>query len=116
MGVQNMKRQLWLERIREQRQSGKTVVEYCRENGYSEKRYWYYFKRLGDELEEYRNKKLPIPVAPRFAELKPIENSETNTILTSAVIESATGRYRIRVEENISERFLMKILEAVNNA
>lgn len=56
----------WTARIAACRDSGMTVREWCRENGISEKTYYYWQRRLFDTLSQQRK-----AIQPAFAEITP---------------------------------------------
>lgn len=48
----------WTERIRQCRESGLTVTEWCRENSINPKTYYYHLRKLRKEICE----QIPVPV------------------------------------------------------
>ena len=56
----------WTARIMACRSSGMTIREWCRENGLSEKSYYYWQRRLFDTLSQQQK-----GVQPTFAEITP---------------------------------------------
>lgn len=115
MGVRTMKQKMWLGIIRDCRQSEMTVKEYCRTHSLSEKSYWYFHKKLGDQLEEQMTL-LPekavtasaTPVVTEFAELRISPRERLVTL--------RRGNQSIEIEESVSEEFLRKLIRVMNCA
>lgn len=51
----------WVERIRDCRNSGVTVTEWCRQNGINPKTYYYHLRRVREKLCE----QVPVPVGQK---------------------------------------------------
>jgi transposase-like protein len=99
MGVQAVKQSLriqeWATQISDRKQSGMTVTEWCKEQGYSAKTYYYRLKRIREELleaSESRNQVI-LQDKPVFAAL-PMPKAECAAVrisLGSCIIEIRNG-------------------------
>lgn len=70
--------ELWRERIRECRSSGKSVRAWCRENEISEKTYYYWQRKLNRQI-------IPTTEAVRFAEIPRRKEAAWNTGATAKI-------------------------------
>ncbi len=70
----------WTARIAACRGSGMTVRAWCRENGLSEKTYYYWQRRLFDTLSQQRE-----AVQPTFAEITPSSVNRQNSSIAVTV-------------------------------
>lgn len=118
MGMQRVKQDFWIQTIRECKQSGQTVVQYCKDNNLSEKSYWYYHKKYGDVLEEAMKteaRELVYTPACRFAELSaPVATPATPVIDSTAVLHK--NGIRVELNESISDDFLIRLLKVLSDA
>ncbi len=113
-----LKRRKWVELIMECNEVRKTrdisVTEFCAEKGVSEKSYWYYHKKIGDQLATTISQNME-PVHPNDISFAPLTRPEDNVCLPSgqAVIEK--NGVRIIVDDNISDELLMRLMKAMSN-
>ena len=70
----------WTARIAACRGSGMTVREWCRENGLSEKTYYYWQRRLFDTLSQQRK-----AIQPTFAEITPSTRGRLDSCIAVTV-------------------------------
>ena len=113
-----LKRRKWVELIMECNEVRKTrdisVTEFCTEKGVSEKSYWYYHKKIGDQLATTISQNME-PVHPNDISFAPLTRPEDNVCLPSgqAVIEK--NGVRIIVDDTISDELLMRLMKAMSN-
>ena len=113
-----LKRRKWVELIMECNEVRKTrdisVTEFCAEKGVSEKSYWYYHKKIGDQLATTISQNME-PVHPNDISFAPLTRPEDNVCLPSgqAVIEK--NGVRIMIDDNISDELLMRLMKAMSN-
>ena len=113
-----LKRRKWVELIMECNEVRKTrdisVTEFCAEKGVSEKSYWYYHKKIGDQLATTISQNME-PVHPNDISFAPLTRPEDNVCLPScqAVIEK--NGVRIIVDDTISDELLMRLMKAMSN-
>ena len=113
-----LKRRKWVELIMECNEVKKTrdisVTEFCAEKGVSEKSYWYYHKKIGDQLATTISQNME-PVHPNDISFAPLTRPEDNVCLPSgqAVIEK--NGVRIIVDDTISDELLMRLMKAMSN-
>ena len=113
-----LKRRKWVELIMECNEVRKTrdisVTEFCAEKGVSEKSYWYYHKKIGDQLATTISQNME-PVHPNDISFAPLTRPAANVCLPSgqAVIEK--NGVRIIVDDTISDELLMRLMKAMSN-
>ena len=113
-----LKRRKWVELIMECNETRKardiSVTEFCAEKGVSEKSYWYYHKKIGDQLATTISQNME-PVHPNDISFAPLTRPEDNVCLPSgqAVIEK--NGVRIIVDDTISDELLMRLMKAMSN-
>ena len=88
----------WAERIRQCRESGLTVSEWCRENGINLKTYYYHLRKLRKEICE----QIPVPVMT-----VPEMNSS---------VKVQIGDITAEIPEGISEQMMTSLIRAMRNA
>ena len=93
----NVKLQEWANRIKECRDSGKSVRQWCKNNHYSEQTYYYYLKKIRKlTVEQIANQQSFVPVPT-----EPIISSKKEMIIISK------GDIHIEVPDNIEETILL---------
>jgi len=115
MGAQSIKRRFWMSLFEEKAQlPDMTVKEFCQSRNVTEKSYWYFHKRLSDEMEEKLYDKENLPA---FLELKSEDllNVNTDKDQESVEISSHNRNINIRINHTISDEFLLRIMRALNN-
>ena len=100
----NLRRQQWLSIIRECRNSGQTVRSWCEQNDVHIKSYYYWLRRLREELLEQAD----LPVLQKPEPLTPFSKLQVNTPpqtqvavvihLSGATLEIQNGADRQTVE------------------
>lgn len=88
----------WTERIRQCRESGLTVTEWCRENSINPKTYYYHLRKLRKEICE----QIPVPV---------MTVPETNPSVKIHI-----GDVTAEITEGISEQMMTSLIRAIRNA
>jgi hypothetical protein len=116
---------LWAERIRECRASGITVVDWCRQNGFSQKTYYYWMRKvkreLVDALPEHRKcrassinpmeKSIPPPNGWAICEVMDEKTSYEKKFGESVTVE--IGKCRIDVTNESNVELLGKVLKVL---
>ena len=109
----------WQEIIQTQLASGQNKREWCRENGISEKQFFYWQRRLRKELYESQAGAL-VSVSQKSAKsLGEVPgNTSANTVASGFRPEAviAVGNVTIGVTANISESLLMSIGKMIRHA
>lgn len=118
MGVQSLKRKMWLDIIREQKQSGMPVERFCAQKNLSSKQYWYYHRALADELESsmvlstssisYNNEINPPAI---FHELTPPKRNDQEYSSATIIINDM----KLIIDDSISDSLLRKLLETMKH-
>ena len=93
-----LQKEEWSERIRQCRESGLTIAEWCRQNSINQKTYYYHLKKLRKELCE----QIPVPVMT-VSEICP-------------TIKINIGDVTIEITENTSEQKITSLIRAIRNA
>ena len=114
-----LRMQMWTARIQECKNSGKTIREWCKENGIAEKTYYYWHKKVSDRIctAVVREKDNYFPTNlmgnnvenHRFIEVKPIKYEH------GSPVTMYIGETRITVDSDISDEFLMRLMKAVSH-
>ena len=113
-----LKRRKWVELIMECNETRKTrdisVTEFCAEKGVSEKSYWYYHKKIGDQLATTISQNMG-PVHSNNISFAPLTSPASNICQApgQAVIEK--NGVRIIIDDNISDELLMRLMKAMSN-
>lgn len=88
----------WAERIRQCRESGLTVSEWCRENIINLKTYYYHLRKLRKKICE----QIPVPVMT-VPEICPTVKIQVGDIIAE-------------IPEGISEQMMTSLIRAIRNA
>lgn len=88
----------WAERIRQCRESGLTVSEWCSENGINLKTYYYHLRKLRKKICE----QIPVPVMT-VPEICP-------------TVKVQIGDITAEIPEGISEQMMTSLIRAMRNA
>ena len=88
----------WAERIRQCRESGLTVSEWCKENGINLKTYYYHLRKLRKEICE----QIPVPVMT-------VPEERTS-------VKISIGDITAEIPEGISEQMMTSLIRAMRNA
>ena len=110
----------WQEIIQAQLASGQNKREWCRENGISEKQFFYWQRRLRKELYASQAGALVsvTPDSPKSLVEVPLFTSSANTVANSFTPEAviAIGNVTVGITANISESLLMSIGKMIRHA
>ena len=98
----------WAEIITAASRSGMTKTEFCRRNGISPKRFFYYQKKIREGLYDSMQ-----TANGSFVEV-PIDTTATTSTSAAAVIHA--GKIQIEISDGISESTLMSIGRMIRNA
>lgn len=112
-----MKRRFWLSLFEEKAQlPDMTVREFCLSRNVTEKSYWYFHKKLADEMEDKLDQSDNLPV---FFEVRKEDLSceDTGDLFNSGKqsAELYCRNARVNVSDDISDEFLLRIMRALNN-
>ena len=88
----------WAERIRQCRESGLTVSEWCRQNSINPKTYYYHLRKIRKEICE----QIPVPVMTVPEE--------------SHKVKVSIGNMTAEIPEGISEQMMTSLIRAMRNA
>lgn len=114
----SIRRQNWIRIIQEchNRPSHMTAKQWMKENGISEKSYYYWQRKFRAEAADQMELSFPIaqptPEAT-FMEIPMTTQSTTPTATNTAIIKVATAE--IEISEDISDEFLVRIVKAVHH-
>lgn len=105
-------RQQWAMVMKERRESGQTIREYCRGHGIKEKTFYYWQRRLREAVCENLalRQETAIAPAPSFAELKmPVENP------CKDVIRVRLGDAEVEIGGDVSPTAIEAVLRALGS-
>lgn len=88
----------WVERIRQCRESGLTVSEWCRQNSINPKTYYYHLRKIRKEICE----QIPVPIMTVPEE--------------SHSVKISIGDMIAEIPEGISEQMMTSLIRAMRNA
>lgn len=102
----------WTDRIQACRSSGKTVRDWCQENGFSEGRYYYWLRKLqASALASKADETLSVELEETcsFVDIGPLLVDPKEAEDTAC--EILVGKAKILVKNSCSEAFLQKLLK-----
>ena len=110
----------WQEIIQTQLASGQNKREWCRENGISEKQFFYWQRRLRKEMYDAQEGAL-VTATPQSANSLvevPLLSASANTVATGFTPEAviAIGNVTVGITANIPEALLMSIGKMIRHA
>ena len=123
---QSMRYQKWFEEVQayKARPEGMSFAAWCEANGIKPATFYCRLRKIQqlyvDSLEQtyivpVKSAEPPAVVEPTFVELAPAPSSKTvNT--SSDVASILCGSARIEISEDISEQFLLKLIEVASHA
>ncbi len=97
-------RSLWEQRIIEQKNSGKSIREWCRDNSLKENRFYCWRRKLQEEA----------PASKEPQKWLPLEIGETKSSSNSA-ITITIGVAKIEVPQNFNQDQLSQIIQVLKN-
>ena len=112
--------QRWTEIIQTQLASGMSKRDWCRENNVPEKQFFYWQRKVRQELYEAQAGKLisggsiNSPALVEVPIIRPQASPATASFMPDAVI--AVGNVTVGIKENISEALLMSIGKMIRHA
>ena len=121
---QNMRYQKWFEEVQayKARPEGMSSVAWCEANGIKPATFYCRLRKIQqlyvDSLEQTSSVKSvepPTVVEPTFVELAPAPSSKTVST-SSGVASILCGSTLIEISEDISEQFLLKLIEVASHA
>ncbi len=109
--------QQWADDIRacNQRPEGTTVDDWCRQHGLRKATYYWRLRAVREACIDIIDSNVvesSVEATQNFVELQPTKSPDASE--GSAVIK--LGKASIEISENISDMFLLRIMEAVSNA
>ena len=112
--------QQWAEALRDHKESGLTVMEWCRRHNVSKYQYYYRQKEVRKHAAQYLALQPVQTDKPVFVEVAQAQQSQpvrTNTDSTLFRVSACirTGNADILVSDETSEELLVKILRAVRS-
>lgn len=115
--AKQLRLQQWADDIRacNQRSEGTTVDDWCRQHGLSRATYYWRLRAVREACIDAIDNDVvesDADISTDFVEVQPAKSSGTTDV--SAVIK--LGRASIEISENISDMFLLRIMEAVSHA
>jgi hypothetical protein len=120
MDTQKVKHQYhlskWMPIIQECRNSGKTVKAWCIENNVNEKQYFYWQRRVREELctsLQTIEKEQPTVFAPLPMQAHHKETPQLDVFKPNLVID--TGDYRLELGNQISAELLETVLKVIRH-
>lgn len=114
----------WKANINDRIQSGLNVTDWCKENGHSKFRYYYWLREVQKESLNEALESLPVPVKQQTPDFVEITKPESNQTLESpAVVESSAQpaavirnkHMQIELFSNASSDMVREIMKAVNH-
>ena len=114
----------WKSNINEKIQSGLNVTEWCKENGYTKSKYYYWLREIQKESIDEALGSLPVPVqqqAPAFVEItrpEPSSAQESPALVESSAQPAAVIRnnhMQIELFSNAPSDIVREIMKAVNH-
>ncbi len=121
---QSMRYQKWFEEVQayKARPEGMSATAWCEANGIKPATFYCRLRKIQqlyvDSLEQTSTVKSvepPAVVEPTFVELAPAPSSKTIST-SSGVASILCGSTRIEISEDISEQFLLKLIEVASHA
>ena len=116
----------WVSRIKEQKSSGLSISEWCRQNNLSKDKYFYWKRRIKDEVVERSLPEivpLAIPSAASQLASYPTASSVGFENCTSCTTFTPTSNARIlingvsiEIDSTASESFIRSLIKAVRHA
>ena len=112
--------QKWAEDIHScnQRPQGTTVDEWCRQRGINKATYYWRLRAVREACIEVVQNDTSNPdtgtygISPNFVELHPVGSSAVQT----SAVTIKLGNASMEIPENISDAFLLRIMEAASHA
>lgn len=104
----------WAPIVRECRSSGMTVKSWCLENNINEKQFYYWQRRVREEVYETL-KKTEIQDQPNFVQLPAPVDPSRNTSVFMADMIVHIGNNMLELSNNVSEELLSKVLKVISN-
>lgn len=116
----------WASRIKEQKSSGLSVSEWCRQNNLSKDKYFYWKRQLKDKVVEQVLPDivpLTVPVVPPQSSPVPTNPTVGSKTCTSCATFAPTPTARIlingvsiEIDSTASEAFIRSLIKAVRHA
>ena len=100
----------WAQKIKECRNSGKKIKDWCRENGVNEKTYYRWQRLIWDE--EIRGREIE-PVTGKEIQFVEIPNIQQPSETKTAGIIVQNGNWRIELQKDADAEMVSKIIGTV---
>mgnify|MGYP000892171518 CR=1 FL=1 len=95
-------RSIWEQRLIDQKNSGKNIRDWCRDNSIKENRFYYWRRELQSETNEPKEKLQWLPVE--------IENPEPSPAITVTI-----GIAKIEIPPNFNQEQLRQVIQVLKN-
>lgn len=105
----------WTPIVRECRSSGMSVKSWCIENKVNEKQFYYWQRRIREELYSALEK-TESKSQPQFVQLPVSVDSSRNTPAFIADMIVHIGNNILEISNNVSEELLSKVLRVMSDA
>jgi hypothetical protein len=125
LSVNEMKKNIWRQRLIDQKRSGMTVVDYCVKNNLSIKCYYYWHKKIGNEVYNsvvaqsdvtVPSAELPDLADKAVPQFVPVDlSSNYNNSPESCTARIHIGEATIEISDNISDELLLRIMKAASH-
>lgn len=116
----------WVSRIKEQKSSGLSVSEWCRQNNISRDKYFYWKRQLKEEVVEQSLPDIvPLTAPPVSSPAVPVPTSPTDECKSCTSCASFTPNFNARIfingisieiDSSASEAFIYSLIKAVRHA
>ena len=103
----------------QERPQGQTAKQWLRENGISEKTYYYWLRKVRKQTFDERRKELPVPVneknrLPSYVEIPAEEIAAPSPALSAITIK--TRKSTIEIPSDIPKDLIVELVKAVGHA
>lgn len=125
LNVNEMKKNIWRQRLIDQKRSGMTVVDYCVKNNLSMKSYYYWHKKIGNEVYNsviaqndgsVTSAEVPDLTDKAVPQFVPVDLSSTyDNSLSGSSARIHIGEATIEISDNISDELLLRIIKAASH-
>ena len=118
--VRTLKKTYWAKIIaqctKDRIEKGGTITQWCIEHGISEKSYWYYHKKIGDQLAEelFEQQESPGTEAIPSVSFLPLEPpSQSPAVMHENKAVPRCGSLTVELSENITDTFLERLIRVM---
>jgi len=106
----------WAPIISECKGSGMTVKAWCNENGVNEKRFYYWQKRVREELFSFADQDKSLPAPPTFAPLIKLDTFQSVDCLSfQPDMVIMAGDIRMEISNSTSPTLLAEVMKVLSH-